>query len=101
MMSFGTRLKYLRQKQHLTQKDLGMALGFSESTADVRIAQYEAGTRTPRPKLLNHMANVLSVDPIILSMPVPDTEEEFRAIIFWCRENFGNQILAEGYDHQI
>lgn len=97
MMSLGTRLKYLRQKNHLTQKELGTALGFSESTADVRIAQYESDTRTPRPELLHRMARVLSVDPIVLSMPVPDTEEEFRAIIFWCRESFGNQLLEEGY----
>lgn len=97
MMSLGTRLKYLRQKNHLTQKELGLALGFSESTADVRIAQYEADTRTPKSELLHRIAQVLSVDPIILNMPVPDTEEEFRAIIFWCRESFGNQLLEEGY----
>ena len=98
MKSLGTRLKYLRQKNHLTQKELGLAHGLSESTADVRIAQYESDTRTPKSELLYRIAQVLSVDPIILSMPVPDTEEEFRAIIFWCRENFGNQLSEEGYD---
>ena len=48
-------------------------------------------------ELLHRMAQVLSVDPIILSMPIPDTVEEFCAIIFWCRENFGNQLLEKGY----
>ena len=42
MITFGRKLKHLRQKNHLTQKELGIALGFPEDSADVRIAQYEA-----------------------------------------------------------
>ena len=41
MITFGRKLKHLRQKNHLTQKELGMAVGFPDSCADVRIAQYE------------------------------------------------------------
>ena len=43
MITFGRKLKHLRQKNHLTQKELGMAVGFPDSCADVRIAQYESG----------------------------------------------------------
>ena len=32
----------------MTQKYLGMALGFPEKSADVRLAQYENGSRTPK-----------------------------------------------------
>ena len=39
MITFGRKLKHLRQKNHLTQKELGIALGFPEDSADVRIAQ--------------------------------------------------------------
>ena len=42
MITFGRKLKHLRQKNHLTQKELGIALGFPEDSADIRIAQYEA-----------------------------------------------------------
>lgn len=42
MITFGRKLKHLRQKNHLTQKELGMAVGFPDSCADVRIAQYES-----------------------------------------------------------
>ena len=45
MITFGRKLKYLRQKNHLTQKELGMAVGFPDSCADVRIAQYESDVR--------------------------------------------------------
>ena len=42
MITFGRKLKHLRQKNHLTQKGLGMAMGFPEDSADVRIVQYES-----------------------------------------------------------
>lgn len=35
----------------MTQKYLGMATGFPEKNADVRMAQYESGTRTPKSDL--------------------------------------------------
>ena len=31
MITFGRKLKHLRQKNHLTQKELGMAVGFPEA----------------------------------------------------------------------
>ena len=40
MITFGRKLKHLRQKNHLTQKELGIAVGFPDSCADVRIAQH-------------------------------------------------------------
>ena len=33
MITFGRKLKHLRQKNHLTQKELGMAVGFPDSCA--------------------------------------------------------------------
>lgn len=44
MITFGRKLKHLRQKNHLTQKELGITLGFPEDSADLRIAQYEAAS---------------------------------------------------------
>lgn len=45
MITFGRKLNHLRQKNHLTQKELGIALGFPEDSTDIRITQYEATTR--------------------------------------------------------
>lgn len=39
--SIGQRLKFVRRFRRLTQKELGLLMGYSEKTADVRIVQYE------------------------------------------------------------
>ena len=57
MITFGRKLKHLRQKNHLTQKELGMAVGFPDSCADVRIAQYESDVRTPKEDLMKLFAS--------------------------------------------
>ena len=46
--SIGQRLKFVRRFRRLTQKELGLLMGYSEKTADVRIAQYEKTLRTPQ-----------------------------------------------------
>ena len=47
-MAIGERIHFFRTMRGMTQKYLGMALGFSEKSADVRLAQYENGSRTPK-----------------------------------------------------
>ena len=49
-MTVGDRLKRFRKRKNLTQKQLGLAAGFDKLGADVRIAQYESGTRRPKGK---------------------------------------------------
>lgn len=51
----------------MTQKQLGVAVGFDEKSADVRIAQYESGTRTPKQALMEKIAEVLDVNPRFLA----------------------------------
>ncbi len=48
MLSYGYRLKSLRKSRGMTQQELGLAVGFSPASADVRIAQYESGSRLPK-----------------------------------------------------
>ena len=40
-------------------KELGRKMGFPEKSADVRMAQYEAETRTPKAELTAALANAL------------------------------------------
>ena len=54
MITFGRKLKHLRQKNHLTQKELGIAAGFPDSCAGVRIAQYEGDSRWFRQNRKRH-----------------------------------------------
>lgn len=62
-MNTGERIKRIRMKRGMTQKELGQALGFPERSADVRIAQYESGTRKPKEDLVAALAKVLHVNP--------------------------------------
>lgn len=83
MITFGRKLKHLRQKNHLTQKELGIALGFPEDSADVRIAQYEADARKPRDEIL---AKILYVPIDVLTVPVLSEPREYDAASFWMHE---------------
>jgi len=47
-MHIAERIKRVREFRTVTQKDLGIALGFPENSAAVRIAQYENGSRVPK-----------------------------------------------------
>nr|WP_243003958.1 helix-turn-helix transcriptional regulator [Faecalimonas umbilicata] len=86
MITFGRKLKHLRQKNHLTQKELGIALGFPEDSADVRIAQYEADARKPRDEILAKMAKILYVPIDVLTVPVLSEPREYDAASFWMHE---------------
>ena len=43
----------------MTQKELGLSVGFLPVSADVRIAQYESGSRSPKEPMLNALAAAL------------------------------------------
>ena len=45
-MAIGERIRFIRNLRGMTQKYLGIMAGLPERTADIRMAQYEAGTRT-------------------------------------------------------
>ena len=65
--SIGQRLKFVRRFRRLTQKELGLLMGYSEKTADVRIAQYEKNARTPNAETTAKLAEVLKVSPVVFS----------------------------------
>ena len=50
-MAIGERIHFFRILRGMTQKYLGTIVGFPERSADVRLAQYETGTRKPKAEL--------------------------------------------------
>ena len=44
-MTIGQRIKYFRKRKGYTQKEIGELLGFANTSAGTRIAQYETGVR--------------------------------------------------------
>lgn len=81
-MTIGEKIKYARNLRGFTQKELGLKLGFDEKSADVRIAQYESGTRTPKANLLSEIANLLDVNISFLKNPSLENTETFIHLLF-------------------
>lgn len=81
-MTIGEKIKNARNLRGLTQKELGMKLGFDEKSADVRMAQYESGTRTPKAELLSEIAAVLNVNINSLKNPTLENTETFIHLLF-------------------
>lgn len=81
-MTIGEKIKNARNLRGLTQKELGINLGFDEKSADVRIAQYESGTRTPKAELLSEIAAILDVNINSLKNPYLENTETFIHLLF-------------------
>ena len=91
-MAVGDRIKRVRTLRNLTQKELGCAVGFQESTADVRIAQYETGTRTPKEDMLKKIASVLNVNFRSLYDPSLYAAEDVMFTLFELDEHYNLSI---------
>jgi hypothetical protein len=76
----------------MTQKFLGMAIGFDENTADVRIAQYESGTRTPKENYVADIAAALEVSPRSLAIPDIDSYVGLAHTLFALEDLYGLRI---------
>ena len=81
-MTVGERIKYARKMRGLTQKELGLRIGFDENTADVRVAQYESGTRTPKLDMLTKIADILDVNIDSLREPTLEDTTSFLHLLF-------------------
>ena len=91
-MAIGERIRYLRNLRGMTQKYLGAEIGFSESTADVRMAQYESGTRTPKEAMLTDIANVLEVCPQAIDVPDISSYVGLAHTLFALEDLYGIKI---------
>lgn len=75
-MSIGENIKRIRNKRGITQKELGISIGFSETSASPRIAQYETGNRVPKEEILKRIADVLQVNWRNIDIPTGYKEED-------------------------
>ena len=82
----------------MTQKYLGMSLGFPEKSADVRLAQYETGSRTPKADLTAALAEVLDVSPHALSVPDIDSYVGLMHTLFTLEDNYSWRYHYPEYD---
>ncbi len=76
----------------MNQKYLGTAVGFHERSADVRLAQYESGSRTPKADLTNSLAEVFGVSTSALTVPDIDSYNGLMHTLFTLEDLYGLKI---------
>ena len=91
-MSIGDRIQFFRKKQNLTQRKLGLLMGYSDNTTDVRITQYESDKKIPKPETLEKIAEILDVCVEALQAPNLDSDDAFMHTLFLLEDEFGLQI---------
>ena len=91
-MTVGDKIKKIRTFRGMTQKELGLAVGFEEKGADNRIAQYETNYRVPKRELLDKIAEALRVDRQNFYTIAPGSAEDFMRTFFWLDEDSPGSI---------
>ena len=91
-MAIGERIRFFRNLRGMTQKYLGQVVGFPEKTADIRMAQYESGSRTPKAELTENLAGALGVSPLALSVPDIDSYLGLMHTLFALEDIYGLKI---------
>ena len=88
-MAIGERIHFFRIMRGMTQKYLGMLVGFPEKSADVRLAQYETGSRKPKAELTAALAQALDVAPQALDIPDIDSYIGLMHTLFSLEDIYG------------
>lgn len=91
-MAIGERIRFFRNLCGMTQKYLGQVVGFPEKTADIRMAQYESGSRTPKTDLTNKLAEVFDVSPSALTVPDIESYNGVMHTLFTMEDLYGLRI---------
>lgn len=91
-MAIGERIRFIRNLRGMTQKWLGTAVGYTEKTADIRIAQYESGSRGPKEDLIKKLAEVLDVSTAALTVPDIESYVGIMHTLFTLEDLYGLRI---------
>ena len=85
----------------MTQKELGIKSGFSATTADVRIRQYESNKMVPKADKLKEIADALGVEPDTLKDHDIHGNADVLQVLFELEDNFGLVIEKDGDDYHL
>ena len=91
-MAFGERLRFFRTKRGLTQKMMGIMMGYPEKSADIRVAQYEKGSRYPKDEVIEDLAAGLGVHPKALALPDIDSYIGLLHTFFALEDRYGIRV---------
>lgn len=105
-MAIGERINYFRNKCGMTMKYLGGQLGYAEKSADVRVSQYESGTRSPKEDTVQALSEIFDVSPAALDVPDIDSYIGIMHTLFVLEDQYdlsadlidGEPVLRFGTD---
>lgn len=98
LLNVGKRIRRFRTLRGMTQKELGVAVGFSPESADVRIAQYESGVRVPKQNLIRLLAKALNVSLSALAVPRIKDKEELCGLLIALEDECGIVLSPQSDD---
>ncbi len=91
-MAIGERIRFFRNLKGMTQKYLGVKLVFPEKTADIRMAQYESGSRTPKEELTNELAELFGISASALNVPDIESYNGLMHTLFALEDLYGIKV---------
>ncbi len=97
-MAVGDRIKRARLFRKMTMKELGIAVGFDESNADVRIARNDNNSREPKEDQQRKMAEALDVNYRSLYEPTLYAAEDIMYMLFELDEHYPSIRLFDVVD---
>lgn len=85
-MTKGERIRIIRTFRGITQRELGLRLGYEERYADTRISQYETDYRVPKKDTIIQIAEILDVNYVTLMDFNLGSAEDIMQTLFWLDE---------------
>lgn len=83
MVNIGRRIKIMRNQYDLTQNELGILLGFSSSSAEVRVSQYETGLRRPGKCIIKQITEIFGLSQQLLLSTHSDPIINIYIDLYW------------------
>lgn len=95
-MTIGKKIRRIRLFREMTQKELGIKCGYPESSADVRIGQYENNIKIPTEKTILLLAKALDVDSRAIKEVSLECASDIMEMLFELdEEKKGNLLLSQ------
>jgi Helix-turn-helix. len=85
-MTIGERIKAIREFRKMTQRELGIAIGYDDKTARARISQYEINYRIPKDETLILIADALNISVSTIQNYSLASSTEIMKYLFWLDE---------------
>ena len=93
MNGIGCLIRKFRKIKNLTQKQVGNML----NSSDVRIRQYELGSRKPKEKILKDISDALEINHEYLSNPTyPYSKKDIIEILFKAEDTISISTINNG-----